>query len=168
MEMIAISIPYDYAASKSKLSWREISWAINQEILAPYAAREHAIASLKTVDDCSDDLIELAYMKKSDSVRGYLDELANLENEQSVDIIEKKWLYLLLSWIYDSKASFEDPLEVVELVYAEFDYPSIIKAFVRYMPSDEPSLGSVELNTARMFDKWHDYLVSQGRLFNVV
>ncbi|GGY20439.1 DUF2247 family protein [Paludibacterium paludis] len=49
----------------------------------------------------------------------------------------------------------------VETIYAEFDYPSEIENFVRYMPVTdgyEPSLHSKAENEKRLFENWKKYL----------
>ena len=45
-----------------------------------------------------------------------------------------------------------------DTVYADFDYPSKMADFVRYMPSTAPDLGSLELNEARVYRRWRAYL----------
>lgn len=61
-----------------------------------------------------------------------------------------------------------DPLDDVETVYAEFDYPPEVGRFVRYMPSDEPDLGSRERNEARLVEKWERYLEENQERFRDV
>ncbi|MGH8477564.1 MAG: DUF2247 family protein, partial [Methylococcales bacterium] len=59
-----------------------------------------------------------------------------------------------------------DPLSEVEAIYADFDYPPEIEAFVSYMPVTDgydPSQHSIEKNKARLFSKWKQYL-SDARL----
>ena len=80
---------------------------------------------------------------------------------------EAKWLYVLLSWIYENRSDFDDALQAVEQVYADFDYPQSIESFVRYMPSDEPSLGSIEKDTERLYKKWDSYLSSQSETYAI-
>ena len=66
--------------------------------------------------------------------------MADSEAEESPDKIAGKWLYLLLFWIYENRDVYEDPFQVVEQVYAEFSYPRSMEPFVRYMPSNEPTV----------------------------
>jgi hypothetical protein len=70
----------------------------------------------------------------------------------------RKWLYLELKAAYDERERLNDPLGVVELIYADFDYPSAVAPFVRYMPlqpGDEPGIGP-------LMDKWAGYLSREG------
>ncbi len=69
----------------------------------------------------------------------------------------RKWLYLLLKAAYDRRQDLEDPLGVVEQIYADFDYPPAVASFVRYMP-----LGpGVQPGEAGLFDRWADFLETE-------
>jgi hypothetical protein len=66
-------------------------------------------------------------------------------------------LSLQLKAAYDERERLNDPLGVVEEIYALFDYPSAIAPFVRYMPlrsGDEPGVGP-------LMDRWADYLARE-------
>lgn len=70
----------------------------------------------------------------------------------------RKWLYLQLKAAYDERERLSDPLGVVEEIYADFDYPSAVASFVRYMPlrpGDEPGTGP-------LMDRWRRYLAGEG------
>jgi hypothetical protein len=70
----------------------------------------------------------------------------------------RKWLYLQLKAAYDECQRLNDPLGVVEEIYADFDYPPAVAPFVRYMPlqsGDEPGVGP-------LMDRWADYLAREG------
>ncbi|WP_394829859.1 DUF2247 family protein [Pendulispora albinea] len=60
--------------------------------------------------------------------------------------------------MFEHRADYADPLQTVEEVYTDFGYPPRIAAFVRYMPSDDPDLGSRESNERRLHEKWKRYL----------
>jgi hypothetical protein len=47
---------------------------------------------------------------------------------------EKKWLFLALSWIYDSRASNIDWRSMADLVNAEFGYPEIVHNVLSFAP----------------------------------
>jgi hypothetical protein len=70
----------------------------------------------------------------------------------------RKWLFLQLKAAYDEREWLNDPLGVVEEIYADFDYPLAVAPFVRYMPlrpGDEPGVGP-------LMAKWADYLDREG------
>ena len=64
------------------------------------------------------------------------------------------WLYVQLKAAYVSRTEFDDPLEIVELIHAAFDYPSTIARFVRHAalrPGDE-------LGIKGLMDRWAQFL----------
>lgn len=164
MDNSSFSVPYDYASSKANFSWHEILFALNHELLSSYSAVEHAMEELRSVDDYSDALVELASLNEGEPVREYVENLANLEKDMATDT-ESKWLFVLLSWVYENRSDYNDALQVIEQIYADFDYPQSIESFVRYMPSDEPSLGSVKKDSERLYEKWNSYLISQSEVY---
>ena len=72
---------------------------------------------------------------------------------------------MVLNWVLEHKELYPDPLETVEIIYADFDYPEVISKFVRYMPMNEESLGSPELNMERLYRKCKNYLESKKGTF---
>jgi hypothetical protein len=72
--------------------------------------------------------------------------------------LREAWLDVVLAWLYDHRAELEDPLEMVEAVYADFGYPAQIASFVRCMPMQGPDLGSPAANEQRLFERWKRYL----------
>ena len=68
---------------------------------------------------------------------------------------------LLLAWIYRNRDQLEDPLGLVEGLYADFGYPDEIRNLIRYNP---PSDGSQpwdmkpEERTQHFFNRWRSYL----------
>lgn len=164
MDNSSFSVPYGYASSKANFSWHEILFALNHGLLSSYSAVEHAMEELRSVDDYSDALVELASLNEGEPVREYVESLASLEKDTTTDT-ESKWLYVLLSWVYENRSDYDDALQIIEQIYADFDYPQSIESFVRYMPSDEPSLGSVEKDSERLYEKWNSYLISQSEVY---
>lgn len=105
-------------------------------------------------------LFEVAQLDRNDvaSVRAVLratdpDE-AELFPPQSV----RKWTFLELKAAYDLRNRLRDPLGVVEEIYAEFDYPEPIAAFVRYMP---PPPGA-RVGEEALYERWSRYLTNEA------
>jgi len=108
-------------------------------------------------------VIELAGLQKTEAyqVGELLKKLAATEDFTSQDPAKDKWLYLNLLWLFENKANFSDPLSEVEKIYADFDYPSNIEGFVRYMPVVDgynPKKHSKNENEERLFKQWEKYL----------
>ncbi|GKX30779.1 hypothetical protein SH1V18_32590 [Vallitalea longa] len=160
-----IMLSYDYIAKKIEITWYDIKYAIERNLISPVVAIERAIAELSEKDECSQEIIDLACLRPEEPIKQHLDKVINFNISYDDDIVIDKWLYLILDWLFYNKDEFEDPLGLVEQIYADFDYPQQISGFVRYMPSDEPDCGSLELNEKRMYDKWEKYLTKQKKKF---
>jgi hypothetical protein len=152
------SIPQVFIDARTRLTWREILYGIDSDLLAPGAAIDFAVDKIASQDASFSTLVELAGTSSGESTRALVEQLASAEPQQDANEIRDKWLYLVLAWIFEHRASYPDPLQSVDEVYADFGYPTRIASFVRYMPSDEPDLGSLELNEKRLYDKWKHYL----------
>lgn len=165
MQLVSFELRYDFVSKRVNLTWKDILYAINRNLLPSDSAIEHATAKISQSEEYNQSLLDLASLYKGESVQPYLDELAKLDSGQDDTILNEKWLYLVLDWVFENKDNYVDPLGIVEQIYADFDYPEVIAAFVRYMPSDEPSLGTAKLNEARLYEKWKDYLDIQSKRF---
>ena len=166
MGSFSLELKYDFVSKKVKLTWKDMFYAIKNGLLPSDSAIEHATVIISESEEYTQTLLDLASQFKGETVQPYLDELAKLESEQDDTIVNEKWLYLVLDWVFENKDNYSDPLSIVEQVYADFDYPDLISTFVRYMPSDEPDLGSPELNVSRLYKKWNNYLDNQKERFS--
>ena len=162
MDRVKLSISRAFIRERTRLTWREVLFGIENELLASGAAVELAGDDLGARDNPPEVLLELAGLGKGEPTRGLVEQLANAAPNQDPAEIRGKWLYLVLGWILEHKESYPDPLQMVEEVYADFDYPESVSAFVRYMPTREPDLGSRELNERRLYENWQRYLDDEG------
>lgn len=165
MESLSIVLKYDFVSKRVKLTWKDVLYAIERKLLSPESAIEHATIEISRNEEYHQALLDLASLYKGESVHPLLDDLASLEAGQDETMINEKWLYLILDWLFDNKDKYSDPLSMIEQIYADFDYPELMASFVRYMPCDEPDLGTLELNEARLYKKWKDYLDIQKKRF---
>jgi len=163
-----ILIPYQYASRLVTLSWDEILFMIKEKLFEENAAVQHAIELLSEDEDLPYSVIELSCLKNGESIHPYIDDLTKDKlDEEDGDKIKNKFMFLLLDWVFENKDSFSDPLEVVEIIYADFDYPPEISKFVRYMPADEPLQDTIEKNILRLYEKWKNYLDKQKNIFKI-
>ncbi len=104
---------------------------------------------------------------QSNDIFPYLNELCSETNEDST--IREKWLYILLSWLWLNRESFEDPLDEVESIYTDFAYPAEMDSFIKYMPPTDrydPSLYSYAENINRLMKNWESYLQKSAEKYN--
>lgn len=97
-----------------------------------------------------------------------MNELCSDINEDKKSKIREKWLYVILSWLWNNRINFEDPLSEVENIYADFDYPVQIESFIKYIPPTDgydPSLYSYMKNIDRLMKSWESYLQKFDAIF---
>ncbi|WP_132085140.1 DUF2247 family protein [Harryflintia acetispora] len=155
-----ILVPYKYVASNILLTWPDIKFGIDNKYLCSDDAITHAVEEMEKKHEYNADLEELAMLFKGEEIEPYLSRLAS-STSQDANETEKRWLYLLLKWIYDNKFRlYTAPLEMIEIVYADFDYPEAISNLIRYMPSDGANIGENVL-----FENWKLYLNTNRKLY---
>ena len=114
--------------------------------------------------------IELAGLTKSEAHQtgDLLRALAASDTTTHTESSKQKWLFILLAWVFNNKAQFADPLDEVESIYADFDYPVEVEPFVRYMPPKDgydATQHSAEQNRERLFALWKEFLDDAQRKF---
>ena len=149
-------IPLTFIRSRSHLTWREVEFGLQHGWLSDDTAIDLGIDRVTAGDD-SPDVVELASVlpREKYKVSQIVRRLAERDPECSRD----KWLFLLLAWLYEHRETVEDPLAVVEQLYADFGYPEEIAGFVRYMPAQDPS----RVGEPYLFDAWQRYLDTVAR-----
>lgn len=162
-----MNITPEFIRGRTHLTWQEMLFGIDNELLSPGAAVDFAARQLEVQDNADPTLVELAGVCSGEPTRDLVEQLAAAEPRQGSEFMRRKWMYLVLAWIFEHKETYLDPLRAVEEVYADFGYPDVIVSFVRYMPVDEPSLGSREANESRLHDKWKRYLDGASDEFSV-
>lgn len=156
-----VRIPYEYAARQVVLDWGDVFFGIEQRFFASSAAVDHAVKELCKTDNPDSNVLELAILHKGEDIHPFIDELGNSENLYT-ELRVRKFLFLALKWVYDNQELYEDPLQVVEMIYADFDYPEEIKGFVRYMPATSAST----VGYPRFWDNWEQFLIAEANKWN--
>lgn len=161
MNTLHISLPYDYVVSHVSLTWSDILFALEHNLMAKNAAVKYAYDVIEKEEKPTQTVLALAWVNNEEEIDFYLNELTNQIVEQEENTSQEKFLYLLLNWIFEHKEQFSDTLQMVEIIYADFDYPEEISNFVRYMPPSQPASPSIKgyvSGIERLFNKWELYL----------
>lgn len=169
--MTLSSIPYSFIREHVFLLWSDTLWGYEHQLIGWCDIVAIAMDRLLLGSDNPIE-INLAGLGKSDTsqIGELLRILANGESGQIENTSERKWLFLVLLWLFENKDSISDPLAEIELIYANFGYPSEIEGFVGYMPVTDgydPSQHSIEENRARLFLKWEQYLYEEMKAIGV-
>lgn len=166
MNTLKISIPYSYFIKLVELNWYDILFAIENGFLVHQAAIEHAMWSLAN-EEYPQAVLDLACIKPKEAVHPYeileyLKELTKQISDKEKAEAKNKVMYVLLSWVFENKEHYKEPLSVVEFIYDDFNFPKAMVSFVRYMPTDQPLLSTVEASIERLYNNWKDYLEKQA------
>lgn len=158
-------IPLQFAKSKSSLNWGDCLWAYKRELLTWKDLIQVAVERVES-GSANELEIELANVHKDNVwlVSEVVQALAEQEGHSEEDI-KQKWLFLCLAWKYENRESIPDPLGAVETIYADFDYPSSIESFVRFLPPSDgyvPAQFSPEQNHQRLMKMWSEFLLQHS------
>jgi hypothetical protein len=161
-----IRIPIEYVLQKAHPTWADLRLGLEKGFIDNSDVVQAAVEYTSQNPNANSVEIELAGLFRNETSRvpqllGELVASSQTDNNK----IEKRWLYLVLAWIYDQRESLEDPLGMVEEVHADFGYPEEVSGFVRYMqPRDgyRPQDHTREENLYRLFRLWNEYLMSHG------
>ncbi|ANM28471.1 hypothetical protein ABI59_00760 [Acidobacteria bacterium Mor1] len=161
MELIKVRLIHPFIRERIKLTWREIKFGLDHDIMDSDAAIEFAVEQVACEAKPSADLLEVAEAHPGSSISRAVDRLAQAEARGSEEQTRQKWMFLVLAWIYAHRDEFDDPLERVADAYADFGYPEEIASIVYYMPN-EGDQGNREGSVERMIERWKQYLEKAG------
>lgn len=145
MNYYKIVFNYEYASTLISLTWSDILFGINNGFFTDEIAVKKAISEITENDNSSELVMEIASIFKGESIHPYIYELVKDEKEEG-NVIRDKFLYLLLNWLFENKDEYPDVSDMIEQIFADFDYPMEISNLVGYLPSSED-----------IFEPWEDY-----------
>lgn len=159
MNSLQLIIPISYIINLVPLDWDDIHFAIINGYINVYDIIEFAIKMLETNPD-NEIISEIASLSHKDAL---VDEkitcsVNKLLKDSDISQIKSKFLYVILSYVFDKRYFFEDPFTAVEVVYADFDYPETIKKFVRFMPKNRFNFKKNIIESEYMFAEWKKFL----------
>lgn len=126
--------------------WGELKIGIEKSIISNRDIISYAIWVLSEDMEQFDSVLELS-IAEEDEVEELLFNLAFKEAEKDLETINSKWMFAI---IYDAYIHTNSEIyDVVEDVYAEFEYPKEISGLIGYMPSD---------NGKSMDENLHEYI----------
>lgn len=162
-------IPFDFIDKSAHLSWCDVKWGYENNLITSDVPIKKAEKNVLTGSYTNPELeLSLVIPGEVNQMAPFLKKLCS-EFEQKDDLTtKKKWLFIVLSWLWINRNSFKDPLAEVEIIYADFDYPSEIEGFIKYMPPSDgydPSTHSQMENINHLMGKWKNYLEKGSAVF---
>jgi hypothetical protein len=158
-------IPLQFVQSKFSLNWGDCLWAYKRELLT---WKDLIRVALERVENGSSNELEIELANVGKDSVWKVSELAQALTQQcenSEETSKQKWLFLCLAWAYENRGKISDPLGEVEAIYADFDYPSSIESFVRFLPplhGYDPSHFSQEQNYQHLMTQWSEFLLKKS------
>jgi hypothetical protein len=155
-------IPIEFALGHLSLTWKDIFWAYENQMLG-WLDIVKAAAEKVGKGSTNEDELRLAQLQKGDAaeIGDIIRRLARIDAKSSDDCSKRKWLYLALAWTFQNRLNCPDSLGEVESIYADFSYPAEIEGFIPYMPvkdTYDPKQHTRTENEKRLFENWEKYL----------
>ena len=156
-DLVKIPIPAAFIITRVVLTAREIAygwqhgWILSQDVVTLALAKLEAGAPITPAEE------ELTFLSPNN-----LYEVPNLiaklgETNDPEQDAAAVWRLLALDWVYTHRDGFDEPLQIVEMLYADFEYPADMEGFVRFMPP--PDGASIGLDA--ITDRWRTHLEGQ-------
>ncbi|MFF2797081.1 DUF2247 family protein [Lysinibacillus xylanilyticus] len=177
-----IVVPYEFIINITDLSWSELYFGVKCGFIIPDAAIDKAVKLIEQEKEISTTLFDLGSLYKHESslVEKYLVELVELEPLQDITAIREKWLYLILSWLFNHQEQYnilyaEVPYEIegvyekVSVIWDDFERTSILEnLFVNKDTINDTSdfiLNNDKSDLTDFYQEWENYLNKQEERF---
>jgi len=157
--MVILKLAPDVVAAEGiPLEAEDLRYGLEHGFVSANAVVDLAVEQVRrgAGDEVLHDLASLLRdeVQRVPEVLGSLDDPERIHDpRESV----RKWLYLQLMGAYRERDRLSDPLAVVEQIYADFDYPSSMAPFVRYMPLRPGDVGG----DVALMDRWAAFLTAE-------
>jgi hypothetical protein len=162
--MLVGPIPSSFIVDKTLLSLSELRWAFDNAVIGAQTVVDVAKSMLARAGDGSNIVMRLAAVTHAG-----LPELREILlvvplDEGEVDVIRRKWVWLVLSWLYEHHRDDDDVLDKIDGLYADFGYPQEMVAFGPYAPAYQ-NKGDPVLQREAVISEWRQYLTRAGEEF---
>jgi hypothetical protein len=157
--LVELVLPASFVVRRVALTPEELAYGYRQGWLGDRDVIEIALAALKSGASLTAGEEELALLL-SDEVERVPRLVEQLAPPVEVDDPNTRpvWVFLVLAWLYDHRFESDDPLGVVELVYADFGYPEEIEGLVRFLPEESGTGSGVE----EVLRRWQKFVSSKS------
>ncbi|MFN7148151.1 MAG: DUF2247 family protein [Microthrixaceae bacterium] len=156
--LIKFRIPAEFVVSHGLPTAAELAygylhkWVLGEDVVAIALRKYEAKLPLRE----GEEALALLLSDEYDQVDDLVDELQC--GDQPEEQRARYWMFLALAWLQAHPELAKDPFEAIELLYADFDFPSEIQGLVRYMPS----LPGVRTGLDAIRQRWAQYVDSEA------
>jgi|SRR4051812_17607599 hypothetical protein len=146
------------------LSVDDLKFGLERGWVSAEAVIDQAVRGVE-LGDGDPVLLEVASLLRdqADEVPHVLARLDSPDHVHDPRQSKRKWLYFQLKAAYDCRLEVDDPLGVVEQIYADFDYPTTVENFVRYMPLGPGD----QAGEAEVVKRWDAFLRAEHEALTV-
>ncbi|WP_077611771.1 DUF2247 family protein [Clostridium sp. Marseille-P2415] len=119
------------------LDWYTIYYGIKNNYLKNEIANQFVIRKLEEGKEVSQEELELSWrLDNKYEILTKIEKLPNINmNEKmSLEIVRNKICVAILIYLRKNENVFENLMQKIEMIYADFDYPSDMENFISYMP----------------------------------
>jgi len=163
---LSLVIPCEYAMRLVDLNWNDILYAIEQGYFLTKDAVEYAKNEISKNKDVFNALYDLAGLDPSikdfdEVVYEYVYDFSHRVSKKEKVQSKEKIMYVLLSWGYEHRDEYEDPLSFVEKIYENFDSPVAISEFTMNIPDIDDTSITIDEVMDIFYENWNKYLLGQ-------
>lgn len=139
-DLLKFVLPAEFILARAALTPHELVYGYRHGWLDDEGAVRVAEAALSIGMDLPHAVEELALLLRDERyrvaelIRAAAEELSARGAALRTENSPRLWLYLALDWVYEHRADFVEPLEGIEMLYADFGYPAEIEGLARFMP----------------------------------
>lgn len=169
---LSIEIPYKFIREKvNMLTWRELHYGVFAGYTPKQTAIEYAVSTINPEEDPKSLHFQLASLYRSEDylVDNLLTQIIKEEPFQSENEIKRKWLYLIIFWLYlnqetpifldeDPRGPIEDLFGVLLVLFGNLEYPIELANIIGYTDDMDDSIGYIE--------EMKNYLDVAEKIFN--
>lgn len=144
--MLTRPLSSQFILQKAALTLADLQWAFDQGIIGAQAVVDVASA-LAASGDSSEVILALAHLTHAElpDVRAMM--AVKLDDEARANA-KAKWLWLIVSWLYDTERDLEALFRELEQLYADYGYPEEMRPFGPYSPAYEGRRDPSEVRSA--------------------
>jgi hypothetical protein len=150
------SISSSFLVEHTSLSLPELRWAFDNGIIGAQVV-VNIVRAMKGAGDDDTIVRRLAVVTHGD-LQDVRDIISSVElDDETVERSRHKWVWLVLSWVYERHRDDADVFEKLDGLYADLGYPEEMEAFGPYAPAYQTK-GDPTDQRRQVVEEWRRFL----------